>query len=116
MQIITKYDIGEFVKFKRIIVFQGKKPNEEEIHVGIVHKVLIQDEKKEVKKKQEDPEKDPKEKGKKKPEKPQWVVVRTVSYLMKSSINNWIPEDQILCVLIPTPVPMDRRPGAVPSE
>lgn len=69
MKIETKYDIGEIVKFNRVITYGGKKKSETEEHVGIIEKILVSGE------------------GK-------------ISYLMKSSYQNWIKEDDILAVLV----------------
>lgn len=42
MKVETKYDIGDIVKFNKVITYPGKRNNtEREIHVGIIKKVLL---------------------------------------------------------------------------
>ena len=70
MKINTKYNIGDMIRFNKVIpatTSKGKDIVEE--HVGIIEKVLIGD------------------KG-------------SISYLMKSSYQNWVPEENITADLI----------------
>lgn len=67
MQVETKYDIGDIIKFNKVTTYSGKKETERELHVGIVEKILISS--------------------------------SGISYLMQSSYQNWVPEDEIISVL-----------------
>lgn len=68
MNITTKYDIGQMIRFNKVIpatTSKGKDTIEE--HVGIVEKILVSP---------------------------------GVSYLMKSSYQNWVKEENIISVLV----------------
>jgi len=42
MQVETKYNIDDIIKFNRVITYSGgTKKSENEIHVGIIEKILI---------------------------------------------------------------------------
>ena len=42
MQIETKFNISDIIKFNRIITYSGgNKKSENEVHVGIIEKILI---------------------------------------------------------------------------
>ncbi len=66
MEIQTKFDIGDMIKFNRVISFT-KKPALHETHIGIIEKIL--------------------------------VSKTGISYLMQSSFQGWVSEEEITCKL-----------------
>ncbi|KKM25239.1 hypothetical protein LCGC14_1597040 [marine sediment metagenome] len=68
MEIQTKFEIGDMIKFNRVITYVAKKKiSDPEIHVGIIEKIL--------------------------------VSKTGISYLMHSSFQGWVSEEDIICTL-----------------
>lgn len=68
MELKTKFDIGDMIKFNRVIMYVAtKKVSDPEIHVGIIEKIL--------------------------------VSKTGISYLMHSSFQGWVSEEDIICKL-----------------
>ena len=67
MQVDTKYNIDDMIKFNKVTTYPGKKKPEREEHIGIVEKILISK--------------------------------SGISYLMKSSYQNWVAEAEVISIL-----------------
>ena len=69
MQVDTKYNMDDMIKFNKVISYSGgNKKTEREEHVGIIEKILISK--------------------------------TGISYLMRSSHQGWVVEDEIICQLV----------------
>ena len=66
MQVNTKFDIGDIVKFNKVTTYRNKE-SERELHAGIITKILISK--------------------------------SEISFLMHSSYQNWVVEDEIISIL-----------------
>ena len=66
MEIQTKFDIGDMIKFNRVATYVNKVADPE-LHLGIIEKIL--------------------------------VSKTGISYLMQSSFQGWVPEEDIICKL-----------------
>lgn len=69
MNITSKYDIGDIVKFQHNVTYQGgQKKEKPEIRVGIIDKIL--------------------------------VTTDAIKYLMQSSNQDWVDENDVISVLV----------------